>query len=278
MMALAIAAGICYDNPEEAKPMKKKAVFILLIVILLGVFGYSAYLLGDYYLAKYKSDKCVAQAAEHVQVRGKAGIGKNGPKTPKDPALPDEPEPEPEGIDVDFEALWQINGDIIAWIYCPGTPINYPVVQSDDNEYYLRRLLDGSWNIGGTLFLDYRCTADFTGRNNIIYGHHMKSGAMFGSLVRYRNQSYYDEHPVMYLATPAQLYRVELFAGCTIDAMDNIYAANPPDEQIERMTRRSNFTPDHAVDLSGPILTLSTCAYDFENARYVVMGALVPIE
>ncbi len=252
----------------------KKAVYVILIIVLLGVFGYSAYLLGDYFLAKRQNDKCVAQAAQHVHVREKANISQTA--DPDDPE--EEPEPEPEGIDVDFEALWQINSDIVAWIYCPDTPINYPVVQSDDNDYYLRRLLDGSWNIGGTLFLDYRCTGDFTGRHNLIYGHHMKSGAMFGSLVRYRNQSYYSEHPVMYLATPDRLYRVELFAGCTIDAMDNIYDVNPTDEQIQGMTRRSTFAPDHEISLDGPILTLSTCAYDFENARYVVMGRLVPVE
>lgn len=252
----------------------KKAIYVILIIVLLGVFGYSAYLLGDYYLAKYQSDKCVSQAAQHVHVRGKADVSQTG-----DTGDPDDPEaPEPEGIDVDFEALWKINGDIVAWIYCPGTPINYPIVQSDDNDYYLRRLLDGSYNIGGTLFLDFRCTDTFTGRNNIVYGHHMKSGTMFGSLVRYRNQSYYDEHPVMYLATPNGQYRVVLFAGCTIDASNNIYTTNPTDEQILRMTRSSTFTPNYDLSLDDPILTLSTCAYDFENARYVLMGTLVPLE
>jgi sortase B len=82
----------------------------------------------------------------------------------------------------------------------------------------------------------------------------------------------------MYLATPMGQYRVELFAGCTIDAMDNIYDINPSDEQILRLTRRSSFAPDHEISLDGPILTMSTCAYDFENARYVVIGRLVPIE
>ena len=62
-------------------------------------------------------------------------------------------------ITVDFERLQEENKDIIAWLYCPDTEINYPVVQSKDNEYYLRRLLDGTWNIAGTLFIDYRNAA-----------------------------------------------------------------------------------------------------------------------
>lgn len=260
---------------------KKKAVFIVLIVLLLGVFGYSAYLLGDYYLGVYRSDKCTAQAAEFVHVRPGTEAGQSGtsktPKKPKDPRLPAE-EPESEGIDVDFEGLWKINGDIIAWIYSPDSPISYPIVQSDDNEYYLRRLLDGSWNTSGTLFLDYRCPSDFTGVNNIVYGHNMKSGGMFGSLTRYQSQSYYNDHPVMYLATPSQLYRVELFVGCTVNAEDNIYDPAASLETIQKMMRRSNFTPNHTIELDGPVLTMSTCSYSFENARYLVMGKLVPID
>ena len=248
----------------------RKAVYVILIVVLLGVFGYSAYLLGDYYMAKYKSDKCTAQAAQHVHIVEKPNWD--------GPAKEDEPIEEPERFEVDFEALWKLNSDIVAWIYCPDTQINYPVVQAEDNDYYLRRLLDGTWNIGGTLFLDYRCTSDFTGVNSIIYGHHMKSGAMFGSLVNYRSQSYYDEHPVMYLATPAGQYRVELFAGCTINAMDDIYEPDPLPEQVAEMTRHSTFIPNEGTATEGPILTLSTCAYDFENARYAVFGRLVPME
>ena len=78
-------------------------------------------------------------------------------------------------ISVDFEALQGENPDIIGWLYCEGTPINYPIVQSEDNSYYLRRLTDGSYNANGTLFLDYRCARDFTDFNCVVYGHRMKS-------------------------------------------------------------------------------------------------------
>ena len=78
-------------------------------------------------------------------------------------------------ITVDFERLQEENKDIIAWLYCPDTEINYPVVQSKDNEYYLRRLLDGTWNIAGTLFMDYRNAADCSDLHTIIYGHNMKN-------------------------------------------------------------------------------------------------------
>lgn len=99
-------------------------------------------------------------------------------------------------IKVDFERLQEENKDIIAWLYCPDTEINYPVVQSKDNEYYLRRLLDGTWNIAGTLFMDYRNAADCSDLHTIIYGHNMKNNTMFGSLPKYSKQEYYEEHSV----------------------------------------------------------------------------------
>lgn len=84
---------------------------------------------------------------------------------------------------------------MLAWLYCPDTVINYPVVQSDDNEYYLRRLMDGSSNTAGTLFADYRCSPDFSDPHTVIYGHNMKNDTMFGILPEYGAQEFYEPHP-----------------------------------------------------------------------------------
>lgn len=245
----------------------KKALTAVLIVALLAVFGYSAYRIGDYLLEMRRSEKDTQEAAKYVEVPHVEDRDLN------DMIYPDKLKNE---FLVNFEELWKINPDIVAWIYSPDTPINYPVVQAEDNAKYLRRLLDGSWNIAGTLFLDFRCQPDFTSTNNIIYGHHMKYGTMFGSLVKYRSQSYYDTHPMLFLATPDQVYRVDLFAGCTIDSLDDIYQAYVTPEQIQAMIRNSTFRSSREISVDGPILTLSTCAYDFDGARYVVMGALIP--
>ncbi len=108
-----------------------------------------------------------------------------------------EPE-ETTPITVDFEALRKENGDVVGWLYCEDTPINYPIVQSEDNDYYLRRLLDSTWNIAGTIFMDYRNAPDFSDWNTIIYGHNMNNDSMFGTLQDYKKQAYYEEHPVLY--------------------------------------------------------------------------------
>ena len=109
---------------------------------------------------------------------------------------------------------------MIGWIYRPDTTINYPVVQGDDNAYYLKHLADGTENRNGCPFLDVQNRPDFTDDNSIIYGHHMQNGTMSAGISWYEDQSYYDEHPVMYLMTPSATYRIELFSGY-ITTMDS---------------------------------------------------------
>lgn len=89
-------------------------------------------------------------------------------------------------MEINFDILKSKNKDIVAWIYSEGTQINYPIVQSKDNDYYLRRLLDGTYNQGGTIFMDYRNNKNFEDYNTIIYGHNMKNNTMFGTLINYK--------------------------------------------------------------------------------------------
>ena len=91
---------------------------------------------------------------------------------------------------VDFESLRESGPDIIGWLNLPDTVINYPVTQTDDNEYYLHHLYDGTYNKVGCLFADYENKADFSDRNTIIYGHNMRDGSMFAVLNEYDEQSY----------------------------------------------------------------------------------------
>lgn len=184
---------------------------------------------------------------------------------------------------VDFAALQAECADVVAWIYAPDSKLNYPVVQSADNDYYLRRLMNGAYNIGGTIFMDYRNQADFSDWNTIIYGHKMKNGSMFGSLPYYREQSYYDAHPEIYIFTPEQNFRLELLGGYVTPADAQTYTfpinAQERDALAELARSKSTFAAD-AVEL-GPedkLVTLSTCVYDYEDARYVLVGVLRPLD
>lgn len=182
-------------------------------------------------------------------------------------------------ISVDFPALMQENSDIVGWLYCENTPIQYPVVQSKDNDYYLRRDLHGEYLVGGTLFVDYRCQAVGTGQNLIIYGHNMKNGTMFGALVKYKEQSFYNEHPVLYYLTPDKDYKIELFAGFVTEADSDVYRPEFGDKDsyeafLQNIKAKSSFSSDISVTGDDRIVTLSTCSYEFNNARYVVFGKL----
>lgn len=236
----------------------KKVAYYVLLVILLGVFAFSAYKIGSYYWEKHKSDQLTQEAAKYVRI--------------------DETDNEPEMIEVDFDALREISSDVVAWIYCPDTQINYPVVQGSDNIYYLSHLMDDSYNVNGTIFMDYRGKADFSDVNNIIYGHHMKSGAMFANLIKYKEKGFYEAHPVMYLFTPEQTYRLDLLAGLVVEADDPIYNFDLDTEQVQYYMSRSTFASKAKVNSDYPLVTLSTCSYEFEEARYVVLAQMVPIK
>jgi len=103
---------------------------------------------------------------------------------------------------VDFKALKKMNPDIVAWIRIPDTSIDYPVVQGNDDSYYLTHTFKKTEHVAGAIFLDSDNNADFSDDKNIIYGHNMKDGSMFQGLHKYESESYLQEHNKVYLYLP----------------------------------------------------------------------------
>jgi len=183
-------------------------------------------------------------------------------------------------VSIDFETLKKINSDAAAWLYCPDTPIDYPVMRSDDYDWYLHHLPDGTYNANGTLFFDYNCPEDFSGRLSIIYGHHMKSGKMFGSLKGYKKQEYFEQHPSLYLYTEQENYRIDLIYGLVIGAgkwreRAFMYELNL-EELLEYASAKTTFKSDMEYTGSDKFVVLATCSYEFDDARYIVIGVLRP--
>lgn len=181
---------------------------------------------------------------------------------------------------VDFTTLQQMNNDVVAWIEAEDSIIDYPVVQGDDNDYYLNHLFTKQKNKLGSLFVDYRTPGDFSKKNTIIYGHNMKDGSMFASLTRYREQIYYDDHSVMQLYTPDGSYSIELFAGIVADGDYEFVRMDFEDDNdfllyIDELKGDSTFQSEVKVTAQDRIISLVTCSYEFNNARYALFGKLV---
>ena len=184
--------------------------------------------------------------------------------------------PDPETIKVDFDGMTAKYPDVVGYIYAANTKVQYPIVQSSSNDYYLNHDLDGNVNNNGSIFMEHLCSSDFSDQNTIIYGHNMKSGLMFAGLVNYKSQKYYDAHPYMYIYTPTQDYKLNLYAGFVCEHDDEVYALSLSQSQLEAMAAKSTFKSNIGTP-TGRVVTLSTCSYEFNDARYVVVGELVPI-
>ena len=118
-----------------------------------------------------------------------------------------------EAFTVDFEALQQINSDIVAWLRIPGV-LDYPVVQGTDNSYYLHHTFRKEYNIAGSIFLDARNTADFSDSKNIIYGHNMRNGSMFHVLRNFQDLDFYQANREIWLYLPDGSVQVYEIVGC----------------------------------------------------------------
>jgi len=182
---------------------------------------------------------------------------------------------------MNFEPFKEINSDIVAWLFAEGRSIDLPVVQGTDNYYYLHHLFNKEANKLGTLFVDYQNKEDFSDRNTVIFGHNMNDGSMFSILENYRDQTYYESFPEMDLYTPSGDYTIELFAGVVTSGDYKFIRLDFQDDTdfmsyIITMRILSTFESPVEINANDRIVTLSTCVYDYENARYVLFGKLVP--
>lgn len=180
---------------------------------------------------------------------------------------------------IDFDELSAINSDVVGWIRLDGCGIDYPIAQCDDNDYYLEHLFNKEVNSSGCIFLDCRNNSDFSDRNSVIYGHHMKNGSMFSGITKYKDQLFYDENPTFQLYTPQANYEVKIFAGYVADLQDQAWNTEFDDdtdflEWIDKRIQKSVFQSNVKPSVKDKTITLSTCSYEFDNARFVVFGVI----
>lgn len=262
------------------KKSKKKIFYDILVVFFAAVLVFSLYKIADYYLQNKKStDFNTSVANEFVTYEeNEEPLPENSSSTKEDEVsyyhakIP---------ASVNFDKLMNKSKDIVGWLFNQNGVINYPIVQAEDNDYYLDRLIDGTKNANGSIFMESVNKSDFSDRNTIIYGHSMKNGTMFGTLLRYRYQYYYNEYPEFYIYTPSKNYRVDVFAAYETNTEDKVYSLmNSSSEFNEFLTyafSKSKITTGVSVGADDKIITFSTCAYSDENSRFIVCGKLVEL-
>jgi len=262
------------------KSRPRLILHILMVLCVIGVL-YSAFILffdsreyakGD---AAYQKLRLIWESSEPAADQASASLRTIG-------EAPSEEKQEEQANGVDFTSLERINPDVVGWIAAEGTKIDYPVVWGKDNYFYLHHLFTGERNKLGSIFMDYRNHSDFLDKNTIIYGHNMKDGSMFSFLTKYKVQRYFDNFQTMLLYTPIGDFTIELFAGIVVDGNYESVQLDFQDDYdfqsyIDSLKKKSTFESNTIVKADDRIITLCTCSYEFNNARYALYGKLTPI-
>lgn len=177
------------------------------------------------------------------------------------------------------EGLQETYPDAIGWIYIPDTNINYPIMQGEDNHFYLTHGADGRSLKCGCIELDFRCESGFRNNFNILYGHNMKNGSMFANVCKFKNKDFYDSHPYGWVYTADSVYRLDFFSVAVTDWYDEIYNGfRSLDEWTPHLKEISRIYENIELTEQDRLVLLSTCSYEFENARTVLTGRLVEME
>lgn len=189
--------------------------------------------------------------------------------------------------EVDFDSLNQVNPNIQGWLRIDGTKIDFPLVQGEDNQFYLKHDIEDNKNINGSIFLDCRNNSldtEMPELNDVsyIYGHHMKSGAMFASLCNFKDQEFLDEHPFGVIVTEnGDIYKLDFFAGMVISGEDDsvLYTSDFADEDefntyYDSVKERAMVSSDIDLQLGDKVLALVTCSYETNNSRFVLYARM----
>lgn len=203
---------------------------------------------------------------------------------PVEPPATPEPTEEPKVMLPELVPYYEKNPDTIGWIKIEGTPIDYPVMFTpDDNEFYLDKDFDKNKTIYGSLYIDVESKLNTPNVNIIMYGHNMKDQSMFGSLKKYRDKSYYDSHPKVTFNTLYDRGEYEIigaFYAKVLLQTDTAYryykffeAKNEDEfnEFIDYVKSVREYDTGVEAKYGDELLTLSTCSSHVENGRFAVV-------
>ncbi len=259
----------------KKREKRRKGIVALASVIAIACFGY----FGVYY---YFAAKNNAEYEQLSELKGSDALVTQ--KTEKnDFTLHKTGIKLPDVLD-EYKTLYEKNKKLIGWLKIDDTNIDYPVMQTNNNEYYLDHNFNQEYDKNGSLFLDCECSVYPRSTNLIIYGHHMKSGSMFGNLQKYAKESYGKEHAVIQFdsiyekATYQVMY---VFRSQVYNENDIVFKyyqfieANSKgefDSYMKEMAALSLYDTGVKAEYGDSLLTLSTCDHSQEDGRFVVVA------
>ncbi len=181
-------------------------------------------------------------------------------------------------IIVDMDELKNQNLDTIGWIYYPVLGINYPIMQDDDNKYYMTHTYQGEKNAAGSIFIDMNASVDFSDDNSLVYGHNMKNGTMFGSLKNIRNTEIVKNNPYIWVFIDNTAFRYQIFSWHDAKVTDKSFQTifdtlEEKQEYLDYIEKIAEYKLDVPIDEEDKIITLSTCTSD-SSVRFLVHGVL----
>lgn len=242
------------------------ALVNFIIVLVLCVAGmYAAYALWD--------NNQVYFAAENVQQE----LMEFKPEVPSEPDM--------EINFKSFEELMGINSDICAWVTINNTKIDYPVLYGKNNWDYINKDVYGEYALAGSIFLDSRNDRTFQNIYSLLYGHHMENGSMFGDLVKFKEDTFFEENRTGNLILPDKVYNLEIFSCILTDAADETIFE--PQLYEDDITALLDYAAQNSVCIDTgkmadlrqrakecKILALSTCSYEFTDARTIILAEM----
>ena len=273
-----------YSNQRR----KGFAIRIVLSAVLLAVIGFSGrqlWKIQDTYTTEEHIHQSVmiykpAQVKHEPSVpviTGETPVVSPGEEAAASPATAPE---KPVIFNQSIADLKLLNSDAIGWVTINDTYIDYPFVLGEDNIFYLRRNINKEQAGAGTVFMDYRCSPDFSDFNTILYGHNMKNGSMFHDLTAFRSQEFFDTHTTGTIYLEDAIFDLYIFAYLVVQPTD--WAAFLEKDAVDTETSALlSYLKANAQNLrDAPMVpglrfvTLSTCTYEFEDARAVIVATL----
>lgn len=260
----------------KKRERRRKLIVVLASGIAVVCFGY----FGLYYFQSTRTGMSYDSLAQLKGSQALAGAERN------DFSLHKTSTQLPDVLD-DYKTLYEKNKKLIGWLKIDDTIIDYPVMQTSDNKYYLEHNFNQEYDKNGSLFLDCSCSVYPRSTNLIIYGHHMKSGQMFGQLQKYAKESYYEKHTTIQFDTIYEKGTYEImyvFRSQVYNEDDLVFKyyqfinANSEtefDSYMEEMAALSLYDTGVTASYGDSLLTLSTCDNSQKDGRFVVVARKV---